>query len=58
MSPEMAANVKKTMERMLTTLEQKVDPKHAALVVVDVQNDFCAKGGMFDREGFDVKPVQ
>lgn len=58
MSPEMVANVKKTMARMLTTLKQKVDPKHAALIVVDVQNDFCAEGGMFDREGYNVKPVQ
>jgi ureidoacrylate peracid hydrolase len=26
---------------MLTTLEEKVDPSHAALIVVDIQNDFC-----------------
>jgi hypothetical protein len=28
--------------RILMSLEQKVDPAHAALIVVDVQNDFCA----------------
>jgi ureidoacrylate peracid hydrolase len=26
---------------MLTTLAEKVDPRHAALLVIDVQNDFC-----------------
>lgn len=41
--------------RMLTTLGEKVDPSHTALVVVDVQNDFCAPGGMFDREGINVR---
>ena len=39
---------------MLDTLEKKVDPRHAALIVVDVQNDFCAPGGMMDREGRDL----
>ena len=43
---------------MLTTLEQKVDPKNAALIVVDVQNDFAAAGGAMDREGFDIKMAQ
>ncbi len=26
---------------MLTTLPEKIDPKHTAVIVVDVQNDFC-----------------
>ena len=43
---------------MLDTLEKKVDPRHGALVVVDVQNDFCAPGGMMDREGWDLSMVQ
>ncbi len=43
---------------MLTTLEQKVDPKHTALVVVDVLNDFCAEGGMMDNEGQDLSTAQ
>lgn len=33
------------MEDVLTTLEQKIDPAHTAIVVVDMQNDFCAEGG-------------
>jgi ureidoacrylate peracid hydrolase len=43
---------------MLRTLARKVAPSHAALVVVDVQNDFCAPGGMMDNEGFDLSSVQ
>jgi ureidoacrylate peracid hydrolase len=42
---------------MLDTLQSKVDPRHAALIVVDVQNDFCAPGGMMDREGLDLSLV-
>lgn len=43
---------------VLATLEQKVDPAHAALIVIDVQNDFCAAGGMMDNEGADLGAVQ
>lgn len=43
---------------LLPTLEAKVNPRHAALVVVDVQNDFCAPGGFWDRMGEDLSMVQ
>ncbi|HZQ65472.1 MAG TPA: isochorismatase family cysteine hydrolase [Gaiellaceae bacterium] len=43
---------------LLAGLEQKVAPEHTALVVIDVQNDFCAPGGMMDREGSDLTAVQ
>jgi ureidoacrylate peracid hydrolase len=43
---------------MLQTLEEKVDPGHAALVVVDVQNDFCHDDGAFARMGRDVEPIR
>jgi len=43
---------------LLTSLEEKTAPDHAALVVVDVQNDFCAPGGMMDNEGLDLAAVQ
>jgi ureidoacrylate peracid hydrolase len=45
-------------EDLLVTLDQKAAPGHAALVVVDVQNDFVADGGYFSRLGIDVKPIQ
>ena len=44
--------------RVLTTLEQKVDPEHAALIVIDVQNDFCADDGFFGAEGYDLKQIK
>jgi len=45
-------------ETLLSTLEQKAAPGTAALIVVDVQNDFVADDGFFDRIGADVKTVQ
>lgn len=42
----------------LVGLAEKVDPAHTALIVIDVQNDFCAPGGMMDKEGLDLGPVQ
>jgi ureidoacrylate peracid hydrolase len=44
--------------RPLATLCEKIDPSQAALIVIDVQNDFCAAGGMMANEGFDVSEVQ
>ena len=57
-TPVMRANIDKTLARALTTLEAKTRPEHTALVVVDVQNDFCAEGGMLDTEGFDLTRIQ
>ncbi len=37
-----------------TTLTELVSPKHTALIVVDMQNDFCKEGGAFDRLGIDI----
>lgn len=34
------------------------DCAESALVVVDMQNDFCSPGGMFDRAGIDISPIQ
>jgi ureidoacrylate peracid hydrolase len=33
-------------------------PGATALVVIDIQNDFCAKGGYFDRTGADLSLVE
>lgn len=43
---------------LLSTIEQKAAPGNAALLVIDVQNDFVADGGFFDRIGADVKAAQ
>lgn len=39
-------------------LRERVGPQHCAVIVVDVQNDFCADGGFIDRQGEDVSRVQ
>jgi ureidoacrylate peracid hydrolase len=43
---------------MLRTLAEKADPRHGALLVIDVQNDFVADGGFFDKVGGDVRVLQ
>src|ERR1041384_699944 len=35
-----------------------IDPARTAVIVVDMQNDFGTKGGMFDRAGGDIAPIQ
>jgi ureidoacrylate peracid hydrolase len=35
-----------------------IDTARAAVLVVDMQNDFGAKGGMFDRAGIDITGIQ
>ena len=47
-----------TLANMLTTLPQKVEPSHTVLIVVDVQNDYCASDGAFHRDGMDLSMVQ
>ena len=43
---------------LLLSLREKVDPRHAAMVVVDMQNDFCAEGGFFHQTGQDLSLIQ
>jgi ureidoacrylate peracid hydrolase len=43
---------------LLRTLEQKVDPAHAALVIVDVQNDFFHNDGYLGKLGAPLGLVQ
>jgi ureidoacrylate peracid hydrolase len=35
-----------------------IDPARTAVLVVDMQNDFGAKGGLFDRAGIDISDIQ
>jgi len=42
----------------LSGLAQKVRPQHAAVVVIDMQNDFCASEGLVARGGRDVSAAQ
>jgi ureidoacrylate peracid hydrolase len=44
--------------RPLGSLAEKVDPKHSALVVIDMVNDFCAPGGLVSKDGRDISAAQ
>jgi ureidoacrylate peracid hydrolase len=43
---------------VLGTLEEKMAAQHTALVVIDMQNDFCASGGLVSRDGRDISAAQ
>jgi hypothetical protein len=45
-------------EDLRAALRKNLTPASAALIVIDVQNDFCAKGGYFDRTGADLSLVE
>jgi ureidoacrylate peracid hydrolase len=43
------------MSSMPSTLEEQLQPEHSALLVIDMQNDFCAEGGyLHTRRNYDV----
>ena len=47
----------------LITLDAKpgvveIDPVRAVVLVIDMQNDFGSKGGMFERAGIDISGIQ
>jgi ureidoacrylate peracid hydrolase len=43
---------------ILKGLKERADPKNAALIVVDVQNDFVSAGGSAGKRGEDVSAAQ
>lgn len=45
-------------DEVLLTLEAKVAPAHTAVLVIDVQNDFCAPGGYYAKTGADLGPIE
>jgi ureidoacrylate peracid hydrolase len=50
--------VSKPESDLLISLAQKAAPRRAALVVIDVQNDFAADEGFFGRIGADVRSIR
>ena len=46
------------MEGLMTTLEEKVNPEHAAVLVIDIQNDFCHEDGYLRKLGLDISATQ
>lgn len=46
------------MKVSLELLQDRVDPKHTALLVIDMQNDFVHERGRFTEFGFDTSTVR
>ncbi len=40
------------------TFLEKIDPAHTALIVVDMQNEFCSPEGYVAKQGWDIRPMQ
>jgi ureidoacrylate peracid hydrolase len=53
-----ATKLEVAMEDVLTTLKQKVNPEHAAVLVIDIQNDFCHEDGYLRKLGLDISATQ
>ena len=43
---------------ILLTIEEQLKPDHCALLIVDMQNDFCHKDGFFGLQGADLSLVE
>ena len=39
-------------------LKAKVDPASTAVIVIDMQKDYCCEGGTFHRRGLEIEPAQ
>ena len=44
--------------RVLTELNTRIEPKHTALVLIDLQNDFCSPKGAMGKLGEDLRAAQ
>lgn len=47
-----------TNEPILRALPEVIDPKHTALIIVDMQRDFLADDGVFAQAGRDVSDIK
>jgi ureidoacrylate peracid hydrolase len=43
---------------LLKTMSEKVSPRHCALLVIDMQNDFIADGGLIAKDGRDTSEAK
>ncbi len=50
--------VPQKLARRLRTLDERVQPDHTALVLIDLQNDFCHPDGFMGQMGEDVSFIQ
>ena len=44
-------------KQVFTELEEIVDPRHTALLLIDVQRDFCSPDGMYGEMGCDLSII-
>ena len=44
-------------KQVFTELREIVDPRHTALLLIDVQRDFCSKDGMYGEMGCDLSLI-
>ena len=42
----------------LDRLRAKLNPESTALIIIDMQKDFCCEGGVFHKRGFDTRSAQ
>ena len=55
---ELEAAKRLSCRPVLGTLQEKIEPAHTALLVIDMQNDFCAAAGLVARDGRDISQAQ
>jgi hypothetical protein len=62
-SAQQTSTPMQNMKSRMVTFDAKLEPiaidtAKTAVIVVDMQNDFGTKGGMFDRAGIDISVIQ
>ncbi|MGA7987849.1 MAG: cysteine hydrolase [Candidatus Dormiibacterota bacterium] len=45
-------------KRVYTELAELVEPSHTALIVIDMQKDFCSRDGSFAKQGLDLSAYE
>lgn len=53
-----SSNLKGCDFKMQSSLSQKVKPDHTALLVVDIQREYCTDEGVLAKLGFDITPIK
>ena len=58
LDPRFLKSLEKCTLEIPRTLEEKVAPEHTAVIVIDVQNDFCHNDGVQSKRGMNTSLVQ
>ena len=57
-SQKLSEKMGKCAAEIPITLDEKIAPEHTAIVVVDMQNEFCHSESVWVERGIDVSSVQ